>query len=134
MAERKLPSENLILGERYKNLNTTQVMDYLGVTCRSTVWLYVREGKLPKPRYISPKNPVWRLGEVIDHLEGVYVSYEEGAQGVGAKDATDDDLAGSSDRKSTTASLKDKHKAESTGLAQKLREKLNLGGLGRKRS
>ena len=87
MAERKLPSENLILGERYKNLNTTQVMDYLGVTCRSTVWLYVREGKLPKPRYISPKNPVWRLGEVIDHLEGVYVSYEEGAQGVGAKDA-----------------------------------------------
>ena len=47
---------------------------------------------------------------------------------------TDDDLAGSSDRKSTTASLKDKRKAESTGLAQKLREKLNLGGLGRKRS
>jgi predicted DNA-binding transcriptional regulator AlpA len=133
MAERNLPSENLVLGERYKNLNTSQVMEYIGVTCRSSVWLYVKEGKLPKPRYISPKNPVWRLGEVIDHLEGVYVSFEEGAQGVGAKGLTDDGSAGSSDRKRTTASLKDRRKAESTGLAQKLREKLNLGGLGRKK-
>jgi hypothetical protein len=34
-----------------------------------TVWLYVKEGKLPKPRYLLPNRPVWRFGEVVDQVE-----------------------------------------------------------------
>jgi len=55
--------------ERYKQLNSKQLMAYIGTTRRNTVWDYVRRGILPPPRYIQPHRPVWRLGEVVDALE-----------------------------------------------------------------
>jgi predicted DNA-binding transcriptional regulator AlpA len=55
--------------ERYKQLNSKQLMAYIGTTRRNTVWDYVRRGILPQPRYIQPHRPVWRLGEVVDALE-----------------------------------------------------------------
>jgi predicted DNA-binding transcriptional regulator AlpA len=69
------------MAERYKNLNTKQVMEYLGVESRQTVWMYVKEGKLPKPRYLSPHRPVWRLGEVVDQLEKNLKPFDIGAKG-----------------------------------------------------
>ena len=110
----KRASETLTLADRYKNLNTAQVLEYIGATRRETVWAYVKQGKLPRPRYLSPKHPVWRLGEVIDYLEGVYVPYEAEARGVNVEDEPT-------------------VKPERSGMADKLREKLNLGSLGRKK-
>lgn len=60
------PSDDLPVAERYKLLTTRQVMAYIGVESRQSVWRYVKAGKLPEPRYLAPKRPVWRLGEVID--------------------------------------------------------------------
>ena len=80
-AAKPAPSETLGMAERYQNLNTRQVMKYLGVTSRESVWKDVREGRLPKPRYLAPHRPVWRLGEVVDHLEGKMQPYEAEARG-----------------------------------------------------
>jgi predicted DNA-binding transcriptional regulator AlpA len=61
------PSEKLTAYERYQELNTEQVMKLIGAKSRQTVWLYTKQGKLPQPRYISPRRPLWRLGELLDH-------------------------------------------------------------------
>jgi predicted DNA-binding transcriptional regulator AlpA len=113
----KTPSETLSAGERYKNLNTAQVMEYIGATRRETVWAYVKGGKLPKPRYLSAKHPVWRLGEVIDHLEGVLEPYDAEPRGI----------IGEGEEEAKPL------KADRSSVASKLREKLNLGGLGKKK-
>ena len=63
--------------ERFKQLSTQQVMEYIGVRDPSTVWRYVKEGKLPKPRYLSPHKPIWQLGEVIDHIEEQLAAFED---------------------------------------------------------
>jgi predicted DNA-binding transcriptional regulator AlpA len=68
--------------ERYKNLSTKQVLEYIGATRRETVWAYVRLGKLPKPRYLRAHRPVWRLGEVLDHLEHKMLGYDERQRGL----------------------------------------------------
>ena len=80
-ATKPLPSETLTMAERYQNLNTKQVMKYVGAESRQTVWEYVKKGKLPKPRYVSPHRPVWRLGELLDYLEGVLEPYEAQTRG-----------------------------------------------------
>jgi predicted DNA-binding transcriptional regulator AlpA len=72
-----LPSDSLSPIERYKQLSTKQVMEYIGVSSPASVWNYVKEGKLPKPRYLSPHKPIWQLGEVIDHIEEQLATYED---------------------------------------------------------
>ena len=100
------------MAERYQNLNTAQVMRYVGAESRQTVWEYVKQGKLPRPRYISPHRPVWRLGEVVDHLEGVLEPYDAQARG----------FKGDPEVQGTRA---DKTAKGST--AEKLRERFGLG-------
>lgn len=63
------PSCDLPLAERYRLLTTRQVMVLVGVRSRQSVWRYVKQGKLPKPRYLGPRRPVWRLGEILDSLD-----------------------------------------------------------------
>lgn len=75
-ASKELPSETLSMAERYQNLSTTQVMKYVGTQNRQTIWEYVKQGKLPKPKYISAHRPVWQLGELVDHLEKVLESFD----------------------------------------------------------
>ena len=60
------PSNDLTVHERFIQLNTKQVMQLVGTENRSTLWKYVKEEKLPKPRYIAKHRPLWRLGEVVD--------------------------------------------------------------------
>ena len=67
------PSRELTALEYYQHLSTEEVMGIIGAKSKSTVWSYVRKGKLPPPHYPSDHRPVWRLGEVVDvfgeHLE-----------------------------------------------------------------
>ncbi|HHO56871.1 MAG TPA: hypothetical protein ENK21_10815 [Trueperaceae bacterium] len=76
-----LPSEKLTAFEKYQELNSKQVMKLLGITDRSTLWRYRKEGKVPEPRYLKPGKPIWRLGEVLDHTHARMKKYDEAARG-----------------------------------------------------
>ena len=76
-----LPSEHLTMAERYQNLSTRQVMKYVGVECRQTVWELVKQGKLPKPRYLSAHRPIWQLGELVDYLEDKLEPFDASVRG-----------------------------------------------------
>ena len=80
-ATQKPPSDDLPHAERYKELSTRQVAEYIGVTTTKSVWAYVKQGKLPKPRYINESKPLWRLGEVLDHTHGLMKAYDEAPRG-----------------------------------------------------
>jgi len=46
-----------------KLLRITQVMELTGLA-KSTVWLWVKEGKLPKGKKLSPRCTVWKESEI----------------------------------------------------------------------
>lgn len=62
-------SNDLPLAERYRLPTTREVMVLVGVRSRQSVWRYVKQGKLPRPRYLGPRRPLWRLGEILDSLD-----------------------------------------------------------------
>jgi len=70
----------LSLAEKYKQINTADVAELLGVS-KATVWRYVNRGVLPQPKYISPKRPKWRLGEVIEVYESHLTSADKASVG-----------------------------------------------------
>ncbi len=76
-----LPSDSLTAFEKYQELSSNQVMKLLGITDRSTLWRYKKEGKIPEPRYLSAGKPIWRLGEVLDHTHSKMKTYSEEARG-----------------------------------------------------
>ena len=45
-------------------LRVTQVAKKIGIG-KSTVWLWVKENKLPKPIKLSPRVTVWRESDII---------------------------------------------------------------------
>ncbi|WP_415405883.1 helix-turn-helix transcriptional regulator [Sulfurovum sp. CS9] len=51
-----------------KFLRLPQVAEMLGVS-KSTVWLYAREGKLPKATKLSPRVSVWKESDVMALME-----------------------------------------------------------------
>lgn len=51
-----------------KLLRLPQVAELLGVG-KSTVWMYAREGKLPKATKLSPRVSVWKLSDVMALIE-----------------------------------------------------------------
>ena len=53
-----------------KFLRLPQVAELLGVS-KSTVWMYAREGKLPKATKLSPRVSVWKKSDVIALIEKV---------------------------------------------------------------
>ncbi len=75
------PSDRLTAFEALKELSCRQVADYVGVTRTATVWKYVKEGKLPQPRYLAPYRPIWRFGEVIDHTHALMQKPSDSVQG-----------------------------------------------------
>ena len=77
----KMPSEELSAYEKFQELSTAQVAKLVGVTTRQSVWVYVKEGKLPKPRYLAEHKPVWRLGEVLDHTHMLMQTPSDSVQG-----------------------------------------------------
>ena len=77
----------LSLVEKYKQINTADVAELLGVS-KATVWRYVNRGVLPQPHYISPKRPKWKLGEVIEVYESHLTSADGLVEGRGVARAT----------------------------------------------
>lgn len=75
------PSDDLTAFERYQELNPKQVAKFIGVSTTRSVWRYVDQGKLPKPRYLSPHKAIWRLGEVIDHTHMLMQTPSKAVQG-----------------------------------------------------
>ena len=75
------PSEGLSAFEKYQELNSNQVMKFLGITHRSTLWQYRKDGKVPEPRYLTPGKPIWRLGELLDHTHARMKPYEAEPRG-----------------------------------------------------
>lgn len=50
-----------------KFLRIDDVMSLTGLA-KSTVWLWVKENKLPKPIKLSPRVTVWKLTEIEEWL------------------------------------------------------------------
>ena len=67
------PSEALAPAEAHRRINKKELMELVGVKCHKTLRKRVREGKLPPPRYLAPRQPRWVFGEVLDALERVEV-------------------------------------------------------------
>lgn len=38
---------------------------------RSTIWLFVKNGKLPKPIKLSERVTVWKESEIIDYINSL---------------------------------------------------------------
>jgi len=51
-----------------KLLRLPQVAEMLSVS-KSTVWLYSRNGTLPKPTKLSPRVTVWKQSDVMALIE-----------------------------------------------------------------
>jgi len=82
------PSDQLSAFERFQELSPRQVAKFVGVTTTKSVWRYVEQGKLPKPRYLAEHKPVWRLGEVLDHTHQLMQQTKAEATFKGEKDTT----------------------------------------------
>ncbi len=116
--------------EYYKNLNLKQVMAVIGAEHRNTVWNYVREGKLPTPRYPSPHRPVWRFGELVEHFEPHLVEQSAAPRAYRGADVVKAERP-SADVVSKESTPKDRAKDdESTRQVKSLRERLGLGRKG----
>lgn len=50
-----------------KFLRIDDVMSLTGLA-KSTIWLWVKEGKLPQPIKLSPRVTVWKLTEIEEWL------------------------------------------------------------------
>lgn len=51
-----------------KLIRIPRVMELVGIK-KSTVWLWVKQGKLPQPKKLSSRVTVWRESEIIDYIE-----------------------------------------------------------------
>jgi len=47
-----------------KLLRVSQVAELLGVS-KSTVWLYAREGKIPRAQSLSARVSVWKQSDIL---------------------------------------------------------------------
>jgi prophage regulatory protein len=51
-----------------KLIRIPRVMELVGIK-KSTVWLWVKQGKLPKPKKLSSRVTVWKESEIIEFIE-----------------------------------------------------------------
>ncbi|TLP36951.1 helix-turn-helix transcriptional regulator [Arcobacter arenosus] len=51
-----------------KFLRITSVMDRTGLA-KSTIWLWVKENKFPKPIKLSPRITVWEEEKIVGWME-----------------------------------------------------------------
>lgn len=66
--EAKVKLRELSALEYYSQLTSPEVCRLFGIS-RTTLWKWVREGRIPEPRYIEVREPRWRLGELVPLLE-----------------------------------------------------------------
>ena len=53
-----------------KLIRLPRVMELLGIA-KSTVWLWVKEGKLPQPKKLSPKVSAWKESDILAYIESL---------------------------------------------------------------
>jgi len=53
-----------------KYIRVKEVAQMLGIGV-STVWLWVKQDKLPQPKRLSPRTTVWRLSDIQNFIEAV---------------------------------------------------------------
>ena len=53
-----------------KLLRMPQVEELTGCK-KSTIWLWVKDGKFPKPKKLSPRITVWKESEVAAFIDAV---------------------------------------------------------------
>ncbi|WP_304546143.1 helix-turn-helix transcriptional regulator [Sulfurimonas microaerophilic] len=51
-----------------KLIRINQVMDLVGIK-KSTVWLWVKQGKLPQPKKLSPRVTVWKESDILEYIQ-----------------------------------------------------------------
>lgn len=50
-------------------LSIDELKEFLHIATNKTIWRYVEQGKLPKPKLtISKNNRLWDKAEVLNHL------------------------------------------------------------------
>lgn len=54
--------------KKEKLIRIEQVMELTGLA-KSTVWLWVKDKKLPKPIKLSPRVTVWKLSDIEQWIE-----------------------------------------------------------------
>ncbi len=52
----------------YSQVSGPEVCRLFGIS-RTTMWKWVKAGRIPEPRYIEAHEPRWRLGELVALLE-----------------------------------------------------------------
>ena len=52
----------------YSQISGPEVCRLFGIS-RTTLWKWVKAGRLPEPRYVEAHEPRWRLGELVAILE-----------------------------------------------------------------
>jgi predicted DNA-binding transcriptional regulator AlpA len=112
-AESRSSARELTAVEYYQQLTTRDVQKLIGAKSKRTVWTYVEQGILPKPRYQKPHRPVWRLGECIEALERHTQAYEDAPRAFRGSPKLDEFTP-------------PRTKQESSHLADKVRERLGI--------
>ena len=90
MAKRVKEKLDIPAAEYYQELTTKDVMGLVGLKSRQSIWRWVKEGKLPEPRYPAPHSPRWRLGEVLEHRETYSQGFKEAPRGLRGDAALED--------------------------------------------
>lgn len=61
--------------EEERLIRLPEVMRLIGIQ-RSTVWAWVKQGRLPKARKLSSKLSVWQYSEIMAYMHGSWRSHE----------------------------------------------------------
>lgn len=68
MKTKKVNVRELSALEHYSQLTGPEACRLFGIS-RTTLWKWVKAGRIPEPRYIEAREPRWRLGELVPLLE-----------------------------------------------------------------
>lgn len=74
--------QELSAAEYYRELTTQDVMALVGLKSRQSVWRWVKQNKIPAPRYASPHAPRWYLGEVLEHRQKQSQVFKDAPRGL----------------------------------------------------
>ena len=66
----KAAARELSALEYYSQVSGPEACRLFGVS-RTTLWKWVKAGRLPEPRYLGAREPRWRLGELVPLLEAL---------------------------------------------------------------
>ena len=75
-------TESLSAAEFHQVLTAKDVITLVGLKTRQSVWRWVKQNKLPAPRYASPHAPRWYLGEILEHHQKQSKVFKDAPRGL----------------------------------------------------